>query len=156
MLGNFSGLFRFLLSLTLAIAFLLWWANPVSQGRDSLCDVERFLAQSQDLVTVTADRTLVRPWLGRHQVFGIFTIPKALPKKTSILLKVQGVGVYCSRVLHYGPAYADLRAPIGQMIMLDHIRTRTALRALVTGQLEQLRNPNNWQLVYRSQDIRSQ
>lgn len=151
-----SSPLRILLALAIAIAFLLLWANPVSQGRDSLCDVERFLAQSQNLVTVTADRASVKPWRGRHQVFGIFTIPKALPKKTSILLKVQGVGVYCSRVLHYGPAYEDLQAPIGEMIMLDHIRTRTALRALITGKLDQLRNPNNWQLVYRSQDVRSQ
>ncbi len=132
-----------------AIAVILVTAQPVIQNADSVCDAERFLTAHETHETITAKRVYVTPFKGRHQVFGVFIVPKTLHKGAHALLAVKQVGIYCDVITRYGPAYEDIIAPDDSFIMLDHIRTRSALQLWLQGKLDQLKNPEDWQLTYR-------
>ena len=137
------------MGLIIAIGVILLSAQPVIQNADSICDVEHFLTSDGRSETVTATRVYVHPFEGQHQVFGAFIIPKTVQKRSPALLSVNQVGVYCDRISRYGPAYEDIKAPDNSFVMIDHIRTRSAWKLWLQGDLDTLKNPENWQLTYK-------
>ncbi len=133
----------------ISIALILVNAEPVIQNADSICDTERFLTTEETRTTITATRVYVSPFKGQHQVFAVFIVPKTLHKGAHALLVVNHVGVYCDVITRYGPAYEDIQAPENSFIMLDHIRTRSALQLLLQGKLDSLKNPEHWHLTFK-------
>ncbi len=140
---------KFIVGLILAIGFILLSAQPVIQNADSVCDVEQFLTSAGRSETITATRVYVHPFEGQHQVFGVFIVPKTVQKRSPALLSVNQIGVYCDRISRYGPAYEDIKAPDNSFVMIDHIRTRSAWKLWLQGDLDTLKNPENWQLTYK-------
>lgn len=98
---------------------------------------------------VTTEKVSVNPKFGRHQVFGVFIIPASIPPRTPALLTVEGVGIYCSRVQRYGPAYENIVAPSGSIVMLDFVRTRTAISLFFQGKIAKLRDRKTWRYTYK-------
>jgi hypothetical protein len=137
------------ISIVLSIATVLIWADSLGQNSDSNCDTEAFMTSSGKMVMVTAEKVSVNPKFGRHQVFGVFIIPASIPKWTPALLTVEGVGIYCSRVQRYGPAYENIVAPSGSIVMLDFVRTRTAISLFFQGKIAKLRDRKNWRYTYK-------
>ena len=138
-----------LVGVIMAIVFVLLSAQPLIQNADSSCDVEHFLTSGGISETIAATRVYVHPFEGRHQVFGVFIVPKTIQKRSPALLAVNPIGVYCDKISRYGPAYEDIKAPNNSFVMLDHIRTRSAWKLWLQGDLETLKNPENWQLTYK-------
>ena len=139
----------FFVGVMAAIGFILLSAQPLIQNADSSCDMEQFLTSGGTSETITATRVYVHPFEGRHQVFGIFIVPKTIQKRSPALLTVNPIGVYCDKISRYGPAYEDIKAPSNSFVMLDHIRTRSAWKLWLQGNLDMLKNPENWQLTYK-------
>ena len=139
----------FFVGFVVAIGFILLSAQPLIQNADSSCDVEQFLTSAGISETITATRVYVHPFEGRHQVFGVFIVPKVIQKRSPALLTVNPIGVYCDLISRYGPAYEDIKAPDNSFVMLDHIRTRSAWKLWFQGDLDILKNPENWQLTYK-------
>jgi hypothetical protein len=140
---------KLMMGLILTIAFILLTAQPIVQNSDSICDTERFLTTREKRETITATRVYVHPFQGRHQVFGVFVVPKTLHKGAHALLQVKHAGVYCDVITRYGPAYEDITAPDDRFVMIDHIRTRSAIQLWLQGKLDDLNNPNDWTLTYK-------
>jgi hypothetical protein len=121
--------------------------TPLVQRPESVCDAEAFITSRRVAVTLHPKAVVALPWEGRHQVFGIFQLPEQLASST-VLLKVQDVGVYCDAVVNSGKSVRAVEAPPGYFLMIDNIRTRTAFRLIVQGKFNNLRNPLNWSMVY--------
>jgi hypothetical protein len=122
--------------------------TPLVQRPESVCDAEAFMTSKGATATIHPAAIVAHPWEGRHQVFGIFLLPEQLAS-TTVLLKVQDVGVYCDAVVYSGKRVRTVQAPPGYFLMIDNIRTRTAFRLIVQGKFNTLRNPLNWSMVYR-------
>lgn len=139
----------FFVGFIMAIGVIFLSAQPLIQNADSVCDVEHFLTSAGIAETVTATRVYIHPFEGRHQVFGVFIVPKTVQKRSPALLRVNQIGVYCDRISRHGPAYEDIKAPDHSFVMIDHIRTRSAWKLWLQGDLDTLKNPENWQLTYK-------
>jgi hypothetical protein len=132
-----------------AIAVVLVWALPFVQHSDSNCDAEAFLTSPGKQYTVTAERVYVNPKTGRHQVFGVFVLPKSIEQWSPALLTVDDIGVYCSRVQRYNGDYDGIVAGQGSVLMLDFVRTRTAIGLFLQGKLNRIRDRTTWHYTYK-------
>jgi hypothetical protein len=147
--GRSFKLYSGILTSIVIVTIALLWAKPVVQNHDSNCDAEAFLTSPGKTVTVTAERVYVNPKTGRHQVFGVFIIPTNIKQWTPGLLSIDEVGIYCSRSTRYGPEYEGIVAPNKSIVMLDHIRTRTAIALFLQGKLNRLRDRTTWHYTYK-------
>ena len=137
------------ISIVLSIATVLIWADSLGQNSDSTCDAEAFMTSPGKMVTIEAEKVHVNPKFGQHNVFGVFIIPASIPHWTPALMTVEGVGVYCSRIQRYGPIYKDIVAPKDSIVMLDFVRTRTAISLFFQGKINQLRDRKTWRYTYK-------
>ena len=137
------------ISIVLSIVTVLIWADSLGQNSDSNCDMEAFMTSPGKMVTIAAEKVSVNPKFGRHQVFGVFIIPASIPKWTPALMSVEGVGIYCSRTQRYGPAYENIVAPSGSIVMLNFVRTRTAISLFFQGKIDRLRDRKTWRYTYK-------
>jgi len=100
-------------------------------------------------------KLVVRPWLGQHQVFGIFKIPLRYRsgRTYSGTLTVQS---FTSEFLPDSQPQTqridDVVAEPGYYLVRGYVPTRIALWFLMTGRFSQLRSPCDWtlELIQRS------
>ncbi len=145
----FRDAMQTVLEFFITIAVVLVWALPFTQHSDSNCDAEAFLTSPGQQYTVTAERVYVNPKAGQHQVFGVFVLPKSIEQWSPALLTVDEIGVYCSRVQRYNGDYDGIVAPKGAVLMLDHVRTRTAIGLFLQGKLNRIRDRKTWHYTYK-------
>ncbi len=124
------------------------YSTEVVQRPESACDAEAFMTSSRSKVTIHPEKVIVQPWNGQHNVYGIFMLPDSVPAKELVLLQVKHVGTFCDEASNAGKVWGDVQAKPGHYLMIDNIRTRTALWLMVQGKLDELEQPANWALVY--------
>ena len=134
-----------LVGTTLGIGGSVAWLLSKPPSRD--CQIGNSLSPQE----IHASRVVVQPWLGRHEVYGIFVIP----------LRFRSSRTYTGTLWVDG--FKDQFAPDGQFLdqheegvvvepgnylMRGYIPTRVALWFLFTGQLDELRSPCNWTIEF--------
>ncbi|MBD2196518.1 MULTISPECIES: hypothetical protein [Calothrix] len=127
---------------SLSTVTLLWPVN------DSQCNSEAFLASNIQKFQVQATKVVVQPWLGEHNVYGIFMVPDKYKQAPFFVLTVKGFGHECSKPFGYGQKYDDISAHPGTHLVRDYIRTRTAMRLMLQGLYWQINDKQNWTLTY--------
>lgn len=114
------------------------------------CKDISFLNCDQNIYSIHPIATMVRPWLGRHQVYGIFMLPKTHQLNYPILLHVKRAGKYKKE--------ADMvKVNIDQKYLVHsscytlrvHLKTRVAILMIFQGLYSQLQNPINWNIYYK-------
>ncbi len=96
-------------------------------------------------------KVVVRPWLGQHQVFGIFVVPLRYRSGRSY----SGTISVQSFKEEFVPDWQaniqrveDVIVEPGFYLVRGYVPTRIALWFLVTGQFGELRSPCNWTLEF--------
>jgi hypothetical protein len=135
-------------ALVVVVLTVLLTASPIGQQPDSVCDAEQWLTSRPTWETRSATWAQADLRQGRHQAYGVFALPDRVAPGTPVLLQVRGIGVYCDRAVHTGRSWQGIEAPIGHYWMQDHIRSRSAIVAILTGQGPTLQDPRNWTLSY--------
>lgn len=99
---------------------------------------------------IAASRIVVRPWLGPHQVYGIFVVPdRFMDRRYAARLAVPGFEFGIIRNLIRKQAYVDAAlARPGHYLERAYVPTRVALRLLFTGRFGDLRTACHWQLRF--------
>jgi len=129
-------------ALVLAILFVLLLNAPPTHdcAQDSLTDPEKFRAV----------KVVARPWLGRHEVYGIFTVPLQYRDAT----KYSGRISVDSYTAEFNPDYGtiqpekDIIPEPGHYLMRGYIPTRVSLSFLFEGQFGDLRSGCNWTVEF--------
>jgi hypothetical protein len=138
----------------LPLLSLLVFSAPLGQHPESACDVEVFLTRPRSLQSVTPQKVVVEPWWRQHNAYGLFVLPNQVTPGSVILVGVKQVGVYCAM----DPArtkYVDgVSADANHHVVKKYIRTRSALWAIVQGQLSQLQDRRNWVIWYHADSPR--
>ncbi len=135
---------RYILILLLSLSVItLWW--PVN---DSDCNFKTFLASKTTKFQVNATKVIVQPWRGRHNVYGIFTIPDEYKKAPFFVLTVKGAGSYCLKQFGHKQNFNGIVAEPGNYLVKKPIRTRTALRLILQGLYFQINDKKNWTLTF--------
>ncbi len=109
---------------------------------------------------IRATKVVVQPWLGQHQVYGIFMVPDRYRhnKNYAVTMTVRGFDHQFAVVersdkrledLNARLQYADhVFAPPGHYLLRMYVPTRVALWFLVNGLFGDLRRPCDWTLVF--------
>ena len=139
---------RWLGRLALGLAVVLLTASSIGQRPDSVCDAEQWLTTRKTWETRSATWAQFDLLQGRHQAYAVFALPDRIAPGTPVLFQVRGVGVYCDLAVNGGRQWQGSEAPIGQYWMQDHIRSRSALIAILQGQGPTLQDPRHWTLAY--------
>lgn len=96
-------------------------------------------------------KVVFRPWLGRHQVFGIFMVPLNYRSGRNYSGTIS-VGSFSDAFIPDTQPVVqqvdDVVAKPGYYVVRGYIPTRTALWFLFTGQVGDLRSPCNWTLKF--------
>lgn len=121
--------------------------EPLTHPSDLQCDVEAFLSNPRQTLQVHAIKVVVRPWLGEHNVYGIFVVPDQFSPK--MLLNVKTIGSYCGQLYVPNKRIDGIPAPAGTFLLKHYIRTRAVLQSILKGNLNQLTQLDNWTLFYR-------
>lgn len=95
----------------------------------------------------TPYRVVIQPWNGRHNVYAVFMLPKGVKPRGSLLVKIPNVGMYCGRTQRLGSSYEGIQAKPGYYLMKANLKTRTSALLIARGYLNQLKDPNNWNLI---------
>ncbi|NJL63586.1 MAG: hypothetical protein HC903_19320 [Methylacidiphilales bacterium] len=98
---------------------------------------------------VYPEKIIVKPWRGQHHVYGIFMIPGGHINDKLFTLNIPGEPTFCGVMEYKGTVEAEgVRAKPGSYLMKGLINTRTALRVISQGKVDELKKPNNWKLGY--------
>lgn len=96
-------------------------------------------------------KVVVKPWFGRHQVFGIFVVPLRYRSGRSYFGTIS-VKTYNREFAPDQQVEArqvdDVVVEPGYYLVRGYIPTRVALWFLFTGQFRDLRTPCNWTLEF--------
>jgi hypothetical protein len=103
-------------------------------------------------------KVVVKPWAGRHHVYGVFILPDSTSQTTGqatgqppyITINIPGRQTYCAAVVQVDPSWVGLPDRPGQQVVIGLLHTRTAWWLLGHGQKADLQNPENWSLRQRS------
>lgn len=95
------------------------------------------------------EKIVVQPWRGRHQVYGIFMIPEGYKSDRFVTLKVPGEKTYCGSLVDVGDrSIGEISPKPGYYLLKGYFNTRVAIKLIVEGKGNELKQPNNWRLGY--------
>lgn len=109
---------------------------------------------------IRATKVVVQPWLGKHHVYGIFTVPDRYKhnKNYAVTMAVRGFDRRFAVDEWSDKRLADLAArlqdvdhviaPSGYYLLRMYVPTRVALWFLVNGLFGDLRRQCDWTLVF--------
>lgn len=134
-----------LLALALVAAVTTVWVLTVQSEHTCLLDTEI------GTTVIHARKTVVRPWLGPHHVYGIFVVPKKYGdvvtyKATMTIQAVEdridvGLG---GEVIDD----TDVHISEGEYPKLVYVPTRRALRNILEGHWSTMQDPCAWTLEF--------
>ena len=102
---------------------------------------EKYYAQPEKIV--------VKPWLGRHHVYGIFQIPGGYLNDKLLKVEIPGGGTHCGILTYGGTVTIDgVYAKPGHYLMKGFLNTRIALKLILQGKQAELKQWDNWKLGY--------
>ncbi len=95
------------------------------------------------------EKIVVKPWKGQHNVYGIFQIPGGYLNDKMLKIEIPGSKTYCG-ILSYGGTVAvdGVRAKPGHYLMKGMLNTRFAMKLILEGKKDELKQPQNWNLGY--------
>ncbi len=95
------------------------------------------------------DKVVVKPWRGRHHVYGIFMIPRGSINDHLFKVTIKGNDNACGTITSSGMTFAEgIYAKPGYYLMRGHLNTRSAILLILQGKIYQLKQPKNWKVGY--------
>jgi len=138
----------FLLSLFSVLGFSEISAY-ISEKRPIItCQQWGFHRQQEEKSYIHPERLVVRPWRGQHNVYALFVIPSGYRTDGLFTVTTPETGTYCGRIQDIGKVSSGGDEEKNYTIMRGFLNTRIALKLIAKGQLDELREPDNWRLGY--------
>ncbi|WP_414752275.1 hypothetical protein [Anabaena sp. CCY 9910] len=139
----------FALTLVCVISVYYIW-NLFERSPVTSCDTPYgFLQTKQAKYYTFAEEIVVQPWRGQHHVYALFQIPDGYQHEYLFRLKIPGESTQCGGLM---PLDKNILAGIsrkqGYYPVRGYLNTRIALNLIIQGKLNQLNQPQNWQLGY--------
>jgi hypothetical protein len=134
------------LSLVSVVGFRWAWKKSPRVS----CYPQGFVASSNgEKQYAYPEKIVVKPWRGRHHVYGVFMIPKASKNDQLVTVTVSENKTYCGQMMNFSAASdEDIDTKPGYHLMKGYINTRVALYLIIKGKIDQMKQPSNWKLGY--------
>ena len=140
--------------LSTTFALLSGFTLPKRPGIASKCPEEALVTYNSSEYQLHPQKVIIKPWQGRHQVYGIFVLPEEYRASNFFTVSIEGASSYCGGqpVTVAGKKFQGVYAQPGERILVGYFRTRTASWLIAQGRIEQLKQPNNWVLSVQKHD----
>ena len=134
----------FLSSLIFIISF-----SYVSKKSPAIACSQWGFSSKAEKYYIHPEKIVLKPWKGQHHVYGIFQIPGGYLNDKMLKLEIPGSKTYCG-ILAYGGTVAidGVHAKPGHYLMKGMLNTRFAMKLILQGKEQQLKQPQNWKLGY--------
>ena len=93
-------------------------------------------------------KVVVRPWLGQHHVYAVFMLPNNYSHDPLIKVNLPFNQTFCGVVANRSQTIAGINAKLGHYLVKAYLQTRTAIKFILTGKINDLKEVKNWQLGY--------
>ena len=138
----------FLLSL-LSVLGLSHISAYISEKRPIIsCQQWEFNRTQDEKYYIHPNKLVVQPWRGQHNVYALFVIPSGYRTDGLFTVTTPGTQTYCGRIQDIGQVSSGGDEEKKYTIIRGFLNTRIALKLIAKGQLDQLREPDNWRLGY--------
>ena len=95
------------------------------------------------------EKIVVKPWVGPHNVYGIFMIPSGYRNDFFFTVTIDKTEVHCGVMDEAATKFAGgVNAKPGYSVMKGLLNTRVALQLIIQGKADQLKQPQNWRVGY--------
>ena len=136
--------FLFTLTLVVIIGFAKFWDKLPTFP----CENGGFMVSQTTKSYIHPEKVVVRPWLGKHHVYAVFTLPKNYLHDRLIKINLPVNKTFCGVVLNPSQTIDEINAKPGHYLVKGYLQTRTAIRFIFSGKMNDLKQVNNWQLGY--------
>lgn len=132
----------------IALSQFVFYKLDIKLTKLSKCP-EEVLSRLDEVKTQVPDKIVMKPWNGRHNVYGIFMLPIEDNSSKRLVISIPGAGNYCGGTHNVGTSFEGIQAKPGYYLVKACLRTRTSTLLIVRGFGEQLKDVRNWRLINR-------
>jgi len=127
---------------------------PRKPSAVSRCPQEALVVKNTNNGRIHPQKVVVRPWKGRHQVYGVFVLPNEYQANNAVVVNIEGISTYCGGkpIPKVKDEFQGVYAQPGERIVVAYFRTRTASWLIAQGRMEELKQPRNWLLSIQKGD----
>ncbi len=112
------------------------------------CEPRGFMVSHITKSYLYPEKVVVRPWLGQHHVYAIFMLPNNYVYDRFMTIKLPGNKTYCGFVDNPSQTIDEINTKPGHYLVKGYLQTRTAIKFILAGRINDLKQVNNWQLGY--------
>jgi hypothetical protein len=113
----------------------------------SRCPQDVLSKLDQVLTQATPCKIVVKPWNGRHNVYGVFMLPVENQSGKMLVVHIPGVRTFCGATERVGTSFEGIQAKPGYYLVKAYLRTRISTWLIVRGLGKQLKDIRNWRLI---------
>jgi hypothetical protein len=98
------------------------------------------------------EKIVLKPWVGQHHVYGLFMIPDGYVNDILFTVTINKTEIHCG-IIGYGDRKfaTGINTKPGYYLIKGFLNTRVALRLILQGKGDQLKQPQNWKMGYVNQ-----
>ncbi|MEA5506496.1 hypothetical protein VB735_26005 [Halotia wernerae UHCC 0503] len=139
----------FYILFVLSLVGILGFSYISEQAPVTRCRSWGFISSTSGKYYSTPEKIVIKPWFGRHRVYGIFMIPNGYRSDHFVTLTIPGEKTYCGELMNAGNNFIEgIYAQPGYYLIKGQFNTRIAVWLIAQGKRNQLQQPSNWRLGY--------
>ena len=115
------------------------------------CKQEGFMVSQITKSYIYPEKVVVHPWLGEHNVYAIFMLPNNYVYDRFMTINLPVNKTFCGIVTHPSQTIDEINAKPGHYLVKGYLQTRITIKLIFAGQMNDLKQVNNWQLGYGTQ-----
>ncbi|MFM7405728.1 MAG: hypothetical protein ACKO3K_03410 [Cuspidothrix sp.] len=139
-----SQIFYILFSFTLvAIIFLSYFFKQLPTVP---CENWGFASIKTTKYYIHPDKIIVKPWLGQHNIYAIFTVSQGNLYDNFITVNLGNNHIFCGNISRLPYSQDGVIAKPGYDLAKGYLHTRTAIKFILAGKINEIKKASNWQL----------
>jgi hypothetical protein len=92
------------------------------------------------------EKVIVNPWLGQHKIYAIFIVPNGHLYDNFITINLGNNHIFCGDVSRLPYSQDGVIAKPGYDLAKGYLHTRTGIKFILGGKINEIRKASNWQL----------
>lgn len=133
---------------SLALVIIIGVARFLDKLPNFPCEKSGFMVSQITKSYIYPEKVVVRPWFRRHHVYAVFMLPNNYVYDRFITVNLPVNQTFCGITINPSETLDEIHAKPGHYLVKGYLQTRTAIKFIFAGKMNDLKKVNNWQLGY--------
>ncbi|HLP89258.1 MAG TPA: hypothetical protein VK184_11795 [Nostocaceae cyanobacterium] len=138
--------FVYLRLFTIALVTILTVYYILDNSPAFPCGKWGFIKTKSQKYYIHPEKVVIQPWLGQHNVYGVFMLPSGYLHDHLITIKLPDSETFCGIILNAGQSADGVTAKPQHYLVKGYLQTRTTLKLFFQGKIQHLLENKNWRL----------